>query len=94
MRGNSFQHPSQDDGEAKAFIYSYIKQMSPEIAEQYRTEAFSQNQSQQNLEHTLSILPSNFIDTLISDKEPKTDYPSLIYNPQPFDNSNIPQFFF
>lgn len=92
MKESNFKQPSQDDSEAKAFIYAYIKQIAPEIADQYRQEAFIQSQSQQNLEHTLSILPPNFIETLISDKEPKTNNPSLIYNPQPFDNSQINQF--
>ncbi|KAK8891414.1 hypothetical protein M9Y10_028623 [Tritrichomonas musculus] len=89
MRGNNSKQPSQDDSEAKAFIYSYIKRMEPEIAEQYRQEAFTQSQSQQNLERTLSMLPPDFMDALISNNAPHTNYPSLIYNPQPFDNSNI-----
>ena len=82
MRVN--QQQAQEESEAKTFVFNFIRQLDPNLADEYKDEAFSQSQSQQNLEKMLSTLPPNFMDDLILTKVPKTDFKSLIYNPRNF----------
>ncbi|OHT11467.1 hypothetical protein TRFO_19109 [Tritrichomonas foetus] len=76
----------QANNEAQTFVYTFLQQLDPEIAANYRRESFNQIQSQRNLEKTLSSLPPDFVNVLINTNAPPTDYSSLIYKTKPFSN--------
>lgn len=84
MKRNPHPHSHQEANEANTFIYSFLQQNIPELAEEFRNTNFTQHQSQENLDKSLSMLPHSFLNSLISSKRPQTDFPSLIYNTRPF----------
>ena len=77
---------SQVDNEAKTFVYNFFKTIDPNIANDYKIQSFDNENSLLNLNVTLSNLPNDFFNVLVKSEIPKTDFPSLIYNPKHFIN--------
>ena len=66
--------------ETSTLAYALLKGIKPNIAEDFKKEAFQIEQLRENSETILSSLPSDFVRSLIQISLPKTNYPSLIHN--------------